>query len=138
MENIRSIQLKRLHGRLGEVMYQLTRVQFSVFGPLDVWQPSINAYRCSDCMAICVDLAGVDKDRIDLQVEPKRLLLRGQRHPPEPAAVGNKPIQVLAMEIDYGPFQREVEFPAEVDPDRVTAEQQKGLLWIYLPFLTHG
>jgi len=39
----------------------------------------------------------------------------------------------LAMEIDHGPFQREIILPVEVDPNRVIAEQRNGLLWIYLP-----
>jgi len=37
------------------------------------------------------------------------------------------------MEIDYGPFERMLELPAEVDPERVNAEHREGLLWVYLP-----
>jgi len=37
------------------------------------------------------------------------------------------------LEIDYGPFEREVELPAEVDVKQARAEQENGLLWIYLP-----
>jgi len=68
MEDIGSIHLKRLHGRLGDVVYQLTRVQFSRFSAPESWRPSINAYRCTDCMIVCVDLAGVDRDALDVQV----------------------------------------------------------------------
>jgi HSP20 family molecular chaperone IbpA len=42
-------------------------------------------------------------------------------------------VQLLAMEIDYGPFEREVLLPASVDIDNVHAEQRNGLLWISLP-----
>lgn len=138
MENIRGIRLKRLHGQLGEVAYQLTKVQFSQVSSLEGWQPAINAYRCAHGLAICVDLAGVDKEGIDLRVEPRRLVLRGYRQAPEPESAERKPVQVLVMEIDYGPFEREVLLPAEVDSDQVTAEQSKGFLWIYLPFRSHG
>jgi HSP20 family protein len=134
MDDIQSTHLKRLHGRLGDVVYELTRVQFSRFNPREAWRPAVNAYRCHACVVICVDLAGVDRQTIDLQVEPKRLLLRGQRQPPEPESAERKPVQVLVMEIDYGPFEREVWLPSDVDPQRVTAEQRNGLLWIYLPF----
>ncbi|PYL02037.1 MAG: hypothetical protein DME32_07675 [Verrucomicrobia bacterium] len=41
--------------------------------------------------------------------------------------------QILALEIDYGPFEREVRLPADVDVKRARAEQENGLLWIYLP-----
>jgi HSP20 family molecular chaperone IbpA len=42
------------------------------------------------------------------------------------------------MEIDYGPFEREVLLPSDVAPERVTAEQRNGLLWVYLPFQSHA
>jgi HSP20 family protein len=138
MDDIRSIHLKRLHGRLGDVVYQLTRVQFSGFSTAEAWRPAINAYRCAECIVVCVDLAGVDRERIDLQVTPKSLVLRGHRQPPEPEDAAQKPLQVLVMEIDYGAFEREVLLPAEVEPDRVSAEQKQGLLWVYLPLRAHG
>ncbi len=128
-----SVHLRRLHGRLGEVVYHLTRVQFSSLPARETWQPAVNAYRCSECLVICVDLAGVDRKRVDLQLEPRRLLVRGYRQAPEPENTEHKPVQVLVMEIDYGPFEREVRLPMDVDPERVTAEQRNGLLWIYLP-----
>ena len=37
------------------------------------------------------------------------------------------------MEIDYGPFIREVLLPTEVEIDEAHAEQRNGLLWISLP-----
>jgi HSP20 family protein len=138
MDNVRSIHLKRLHGRLGDLVYQLTKVQFAQFSAPETWQPAVNAYRCTEAMVICVDLAGVDKSRIDLRVEPKRLLIRGYRQAPEPEGADRKPVQVLVMEIDYGPFEREVVLPLDVDPNRVTAEQNNGLLWIYLPLRAHA
>jgi HSP20 family protein len=39
----------------------------------------------------------------------------------------------MEMEIDYGPFERVLELPSDVDPDRVEAKYRDGLLWIYLP-----
>ncbi len=44
-----------------------------------------------------------------------------------------EPRQVLAMEIDEGPFSRELVLPSEVDPRAVRAEQRNGILWIWLP-----
>ena len=43
-------------------------------------------------------------------------------------------MQMIAFEIDYGPFERVVELPLPVDVARVKAEQRNGLLWIELPF----
>jgi HSP20 family molecular chaperone IbpA len=67
---------------------------------------------------------------IDLQVEPRRVTVRGSRDAPEPI---DQAVQMLALEIDYGPFERRVELPAEVDVEQARAEQENGLLWICLP-----
>jgi HSP20 family protein len=123
---------------LGEVLYELTKVQFAAFSRPETWRPAINAYRCEECIAVCVELAGLSKEEIDVRVEPRRVLVRGQRLPPDPAESKAKPVHILAMEIDYGPFEREVLLPVDVDPEQVTAEQRNGLLWIYLPFRPHA
>jgi HSP20 family protein len=131
MDPISSIKLRWLHGALHDVTYELSRSQFQ-FGP-HTWEPAINAYRCEQCIRICVDLAGVDRAQIDVTVEPRRVLIRGNRDLPEPSHAEGRTVQLLAMEIDYGQFEREVPLPAEVQIDKVHAEQRNGLLWVALP-----
>ena len=126
------MKLRWLHGVLHDVTHELGRSRFSQFAP-HAWQPAINAYRCAKCVRICVDLAGVERAQIELTVESQRVLLRGTRELPEPADVDDRTLQLLAMEIDYGPFEREILLPVEVEIDRSTAEQRNGLLWISLP-----
>ena len=132
MDPIRNIKLRWLHGALQDVTYELSRSQFSRFAP-HAWEPAINAYRCETCIRICVDLAGVERSLIDLTVEPRRVVIRGTRGLPEPTHEEGSAMQLLAMEIDYGPFMREVPLPAEVEIDQAHAEQRNGLLWISLP-----
>lgn len=126
--------LQRLQGRLGELVYEMMKLRFSHFRPASPWAPSLNVYRCEQCITVCVDLAGVDKNAIGLQVDPQRLLIRGRRAAPEPDKQVCQAVQVLAMEIDYGPFEREIMLsPVTVDTARVTATHKDGMLWIYLP-----
>src|SRR5882762_6383708 len=132
MDPMRNIKLRWLQGALQDVTYELSRSQFSRFAP-HAWEPAINAYRCKSCIRICVDLAGVERSRIDLTVEPLRVVIRGSRDVPEPTHAEGRAMQLLAMEIDYGPFEREVQLPAEVEIEEVHAEQRNGLLWIYVP-----
>jgi HSP20 family protein len=127
MDTTRHIQLRWLQGTLGDVT--VSSIQLWRATP-HTWRPAINAFRCQKAVSICVDLAGIDKSLIDLRVEPRRLTVRGSREAPEPT---DQAVQMLALEIDYGPFEREVELPAEVDVEKVRAEQENGLLWIYLP-----
>ena len=128
----RSIKLRWLQGALYDASSGVTRLHFSRFGS-PTWQPAINAYRCDKCVRVCVDLAGVERERIDLTVEPERLILRGVRDVPEPTHAEGRAVQMLAMEIDYGPFEREVRLPVSVEIEKVHAEQRNGLLWISLP-----
>ncbi len=132
MDPVRTIRLHWVHGALSDASYQLMRFRFSRHSP-HAWQPAINAYRCERCIRICVELAGVEKSEIDLQIEPRRVLLRGERENPEPPAKEGQNVQTIAMEIDYGPFIRSISLPAEVDPEKTTAVQENGFLWISLP-----
>src|SRR2546428_6379984 len=111
MDPNRSIKLRWLHGALHDVTSELARLQFSRFGS-HTWQPAINAYRCESCIRICVDLAGVERSRIDLTVEPQRVVIRGSRDVPEPTHAEG----------------REVQLPAEVEIEEVHGEQHNGLL----------
>jgi HSP20 family protein len=131
MDSIGSIKLRWLHGALQDVTYELARSQFQ-FAP-HTWEPAINAYRCEKCIRICVDLAGVERSQIDLIVEPQRVLIRGERELPEPSHDEGRAVRLLAMEIDYGPFERELQLPVEVEINQAHAEQRNGLLWISLP-----
>src|SRR4029078_13142922 len=117
MGDIANVRLRQLQGQMGEVVYQFTKVQFSYFSSKVNWRPAINAYRCRDSYVICADLAGVDKSAIDVAVEPKRVVLRGKRPPPDPADCAEDGTHVLTMEIDYGFFEREITLPVEVDPE---------------------
>jgi HSP20 family protein len=133
MEDIRNIYLRHLQGRVTDIAYELTRVRYSSSHATEAWHPAINAYRCRDRVVICVELAGVDRSQIQVQVEPRRLSVCGRRVPPEPRDGEGPALQVLAMEIDHGAFVREIVLPVAVDPEQVQAEQREGLLWICLP-----
>jgi HSP20 family protein len=132
MDSTHTIRLRWLHGTLADATHQLGSLRFSRSGP-HAWRPAINAYRCERCIRICVDLAGVDRSDIDLIIDEQRLSIRGVRDVPEPASEKKHTMQMIAMEIDYGPFEREVQLPGEVEIKKVHAEQKNGLLWIYLP-----
>jgi HSP20 family protein len=115
-------------------MIQFTKVNFAHSPAPETWTPAINAYRCPQGFAICVELAGVRKEEIDIHLQGRKILLRGRRELPEPKAKGEEPTQIIAMEIDAGPFAREITLPAEVEQGAVRAEHREGYLWIYLPF----
>ena len=135
-KNPRAVRLERLQGQLGDVAYELTKVHFAEFHPPTHWRPAVNAYQCEHCIRICVDLAGVDRSNIHLEISPGLLTIRGERDLPEPQDETHR-MQVLAMEIDHGSFERQIKLPSTVDRTRVKAEQHNGMLWVHLPLRHH-
>lgn len=130
----RKIRLTRMIGRTGEVATDLNRLHFSGFQSTPGWTPEINAYRYDDRFEIWVDLAGVEKQHIHVDVLPDRVRISGDRKPPLPTRDASSQCrQVLTMEIESGRFGREIVLPAEVDRNGVRAKQENGLLWIILP-----
>jgi HSP20 family protein len=100
------------------------------------WAPSVNLYETADAYRVCVDLAGVDKERIDLSVNGTMLTIRGEREvprSPHAARSGPQRARVHRMEIDHGAFCREVELPTDTDPKAISATYRNGLLWVELP-----
>lgn len=131
--------------QVAKMMEQLSKGYFG-FLPNEVWTPNVNLYETEHDYLVCVDLAGVDKEKIDITVHEQRLVLRGARMVPQcPSAQDGAPdgepdqsrdhtrVRVHLMEIDHGAFSREVELPHDVHTERITARYIDGLLWIDLP-----
>jgi len=128
----KKIRLTRMISRAGDVAFQLRNLHFSDFYPTAGWHPDINAFRYDDRLEICVDLAGVEKDAIVIDVLADRVRLSGERAPQPPPECRDCR-QVITLEIESGRFAREISLPTEVEPDGVSARQENGLLWIILP-----
>ena len=102
------------------------------FSPTDAWRPSVNLYETETSFLICVDLAGMDRNELDVQVERDSVMIRGRRQSPVPPD-GVRAIAVHLMEIDHGTFCRTVEIPANVEAAAISANYKEGMLWVTLP-----
>src|SRR5918992_3091644 len=67
----------RQPGKLAEQM------QKAFFSLNETWTPNVNLYENSTSYLVCVDLAGVEKEKIDVEVVDQRLKLRGVRAVPQ-------------------------------------------------------
>jgi len=113
---------------------QIWHWNFRHYPVQDTWNRSINVYHLAGQLEICVDLvAGVARESIELLVEPRRLTLRSVRRIPEPEQNENKPMRIVSMELDHGPYYRTIQLPGSVDTTRVKSHYTVGLLWIRLP-----
>lgn len=111
---------------------------FFGFAPKETWSPNVNLYENDNAYLVCVDLAGVNKEEIDLTVEDQVLRIRGTRPVPAPVPENQSDsqqgrVRIHLMEIDHGGFSRDVELPANVEKDQISATHRNGMLWIELP-----
>lgn len=133
MANLRTLHLQLLQEGLSALACELTQLRTHAPAPQPCWRPRLNVYRCPDRFVICVELAGMERSDIALQVEANRVLLSGRRDTPVREEAHGALLQVLALEIDDGRCAREVVLPEAIVPEGVRAEQRNGLLWIELP-----
>ncbi len=125
---------RHLSPQMSKILEQMQK-GFYNFLPSETWQPNVNLYETERCYVVCVDLAGVEKDKIDIEVNDNRLLVKGARPVPPCPCKDDEPkkMKVHLMEIDHGSFAREVELPVDVHKEQITARYVDGLLWIELP-----
>jgi HSP20 family protein len=106
---------------------------FVRFCPTDAWKPHVNVYETPDAFLVCVDLAGMKSEDIQVEAQGHHLVIRGRRTLPIPENAPPNETRVHLMEIDSGAFCREIELQEPINNDRITAAYHDGLLWITLP-----
>ena len=94
------------------------------------WVPPVDILEtASKDVVVKMDLPDVKRDDIKLTVENDVLTIEGQRAYAEPA----EGEQHHRVERRYGGFRRSFTLPNTVDPDRVAASYQDGVLTVTLP-----
>jgi HSP20 family protein len=92
------------------------------------FRPHVDCFRTTDALTVLVELPGIDPGKLELVVADGTLYLAGNRVRPRGAG------QVYQqMELDYGPFRRQVALGADVDVAHAQATYEKGMLTIVLP-----
>jgi HSP20 family protein len=124
--------------KIRDIMDEMEKRAFVHFRGSGTWQPATNVYETRDAYYICVDLAGVPRQQIDVEcVDRQRITIRGRRGQPRPEGVEG-PLSIHAMEVDEGPFWREIDLPEPINVDRLEASYSEGYLWITVPRATTG
>jgi HSP20 family molecular chaperone IbpA len=93
-----------------------------------LWRPPTDVYETEDQIIVQVEIAGMRQDDFYIAFRERRLLIGGVR-----PQTRSEPRAYHQMQIDFGEFRTEVELPAPVEADAVTAEYEAGFLRITLP-----
>ncbi len=94
------------------------------------FSPRVDVYYCGDPpkAVVRVDLAGVALDDVNLEVRGRVLLISGERKAHD---LEGRVYQQL--EVEQGPFRREVQLGADVVADQARATYEHGILLVELP-----
>ena len=79
---------------------------------------------------VTAELAGVDADGLELEIQGRKLVLSGRR---ESSAVEGDVYQ--QVEIERGSFRRVIELGADVQADEAKARYEDGMLRVELPLV---
>ena len=92
------------------------------------WMPAADIYETQEAIILLVELAGVDRDSLEIVFQEGYLLLRGKR----PFYPHIQPAKIHRIEQAYGYFQRVFGIPKPVDTQQVSASYEQGMLKIVL------
>ena len=119
----------KLHDEIEELFADLWQVpRFA--GMRRGFRPNVDSYHTDEPheLTVVIELPGVDPASLSIVVGERTLVVSGERTRPE--AAGRVYQQ---MEIEYGPFRRQVRLAEDVDPERAQACFERGILTVTLP-----
>jgi HSP20 family protein len=97
--------------------------------PTRIFVPNADIYETKDGLNVVLEMPGVDKNSIDVQVEDDVLKVDGQLDFSK-----YQGLQPLYTEYNVGHFSRSFRLSNKIDRERIAAELQDGVLSLVLPF----
>ncbi len=130
---VMSRDIERLGRQMSDFVEQVLRGKSALMNVYaGAWRPSIDLYESGDAILVIVDLAGVRREEITIEMEGERLRIAGRRR--EPAEAHGEDLKKChQMEVDYGPFERVLLVSVPIDRDLIDARYEEGFLKIRLP-----
>jgi len=92
------------------------------------WKPSMDIYETTDEIIIRAEVAGVDKNRLEVEISNRAVKIFGTRQ--ELPRSANATYRLA--EIQYGNFERILYLPAKIDTENVSTSYANGFLEIRL------
>jgi len=93
------------------------------------WSPAVDIYETVDNLVINVEIPGMNKDDITVEVKNNTLCLKGERKFEKDVKEEN----YHRIERSYGAFYRVFSLPANINQNKVKASYKNGVLEISIP-----
>lgn len=92
------------------------------------WKPQMDIYETPEEIIILAEIAGVNKEDLELEISSKAVKIFGNRS--EYFRIENATYRLA--EIQYGKFERILYLPSPIDPEVVSASYTNGFLQVRL------
>jgi HSP20 family protein len=93
------------------------------------WVPALDVHQEGDTMVVRAEIAGVDPDNVDITIDDDVLTISGKREDDRKVEEG----QWIRRERVSGQFRRSISLPPGVDPSKVKANAQNGVIEVRVP-----
>jgi HSP20 family protein len=93
------------------------------------FRPAADLYETPEGLVLRMEIPGTAREDLGIDLVGQQLIIRGQRRPAPPADTH----RVLLYEITYGRFERTFQIPLAIDPEKVQAHYENGVLEVKLP-----
>ncbi|MGA7145359.1 MAG: Hsp20/alpha crystallin family protein [Desulfobacterales bacterium] len=93
------------------------------------WHPVVDVYDNDENIVIKAELPGIDKKDINIDVKDGVLTLKGDRSWDNEV----KKDKYYRRERSFGRFERAFQLPVDVDPGKISADYNDGILKISIP-----
>lgn len=93
------------------------------------WSPTLDIHADEDAFIVTLEAAGLEKSDFEISWHEGVLSIAGERKQGKDTAEKN----YFRRERFFGRFSRSVSMPGDVQPDKITAAYQNGVLTVTLP-----
>lgn len=93
------------------------------------WAPAVDIYETENELIMTAEVPGIEEKDIEIKIEDNTLSLRGERKFEKETKEEN----YHRIERSYGSFYRAFTLPNSIDPDKIQAEHENGVLKISMP-----
>ncbi|MGY1638225.1 Hsp20/alpha crystallin family protein [Geodermatophilus sp. SYSU D00742] len=112
---------------LAELSERMNRLWEAGLGGVDRWAPLADVEETDDAWSVEIDLPGVARDDVDIQLNERELTVSGEVREKERTGILRRRTRRV------GQFSYAVTLPGDVDPDGVTAQLTDGVLTVRVP-----
>lgn len=93
------------------------------------WAPSVDIYETENELVMTAEVPGINDKDVEIKIEDNTLTLKGERKFEKQTKEEN----YHRIERSYGSFYRSFTLPSSIDPDKIHAEHENGILKITMP-----